>query len=159
MRDMTRSALLGLATVLFLVSSCLAGPKSPAVSPAASERAASSPSACQDAPQALLDRLGTGLGVRGAYVSNVSVAPADDLGTLRDFSDPWWVAGRINGVGVRQEVGVWLWSHGGADAGAIRSANASSGRYFDYQQIDGSLASSSRVVMALIDCVGPIPQP
>jgi hypothetical protein len=116
---------------------------------------------CQPADQALVDRLDAALQVRGAYVSNLYVAPAGELeGSLPALGSPWWAAGRINGAGAQPEVGVWAWDGSASDAcPTVLSANASAVRYFPFSAVDPQLASASPVVAALLACVGPLPEP
>lgn len=116
---------------------------------------------CEDAAPALADRLSGELVVRGAYVSNLFVARADDLAEPPSgFEDPWWAGGKITGAGVRPEVGIWLWDHVvNGEVGMVLSGNASASRYFSFDVVDPSLASASEIVSALVDCVGPMPEP
>lgn len=116
---------------------------------------------CEDAPAALADRLDGELLVRGAYVSNLFVAKAQDLPEPpTGFEEPWWAAGKITGAGVRPEVGTWLWERTAkGEVGMVQSANASASRYFNFDVVDPSLAEASPIVGALVDCVGPMPEP
>lgn len=156
---MMRAIFVGPAAILVVLSSCLADGSSTPPTPSAPESAG--PSGCdQDAAQHLVDRLNEGLVVRGAYVSNVYAAPADDLQTVPPgFTDAWWGAGKVNGTGLRPEIGIWLWDRDASDKAGVRSANATSTRYFEFSPIDLSFAASSQVVAALVDCVGPMPGP
>lgn len=163
MAVMSRSALLGTILIALGISSCVSGPSTePGASaqpPAATGSAG--PESCQPASLALDDRLQSALSVRGAYVSNLHVAPATDLADRSlGVAEPWWAAGRINGAGVKPEAGVWLWdgSATGPDA-TVLSANASAARYFAFADADPQLASQSSVVAALLVCVGPMPDP
>jgi hypothetical protein len=160
---MSRGVLLGTALITLAAASCV---QSPPVGPGTSTDSPSAtgpavPASCQSASQVLEDRLQSALLVRGAYVSNLYVAPATDLADgLLGIADPRWAAGRINGAGVGPEAGVWLWdgSATGPDA-TVLSANASAARYFSFADADSQLASRSDVVSALLDCVGPMPEP
>ena len=76
------------------------------------------------------------------------------------LADPWWAAGKVNGVGVRPEAGIWLWDRASdGTAAVILSANASASRYFGFQSADAGLAASSGIAASLLDCVGPMPEP
>jgi hypothetical protein len=176
---MNKGVWLGPAVLLLATSACRAGQSPPAAvdqpSPTSAgvstSTGASTPSEavassepdgrCAEAPTALGDHLSGGLLVRGAYVSNLYIAPAQDLTEPPSgFGDPWWAAGKITGTGVRPEVGIWLWDRvAAAGVGMVLSANASASRYFRFDALDPPLASASQTARTLVDCVGPMPEP
>ena len=165
MIPMTRIAWLGPAVVTLVVTSC-----QPAFSTGADASDQPTPpgsrsmvpaAPCEPGQPTFVEQLDAALPERGAYVSNLYVAPATDVAdpTL-GLTDPWWAAGKVNGMGVRPEAGIWLWDRAAdGTAAVILSANASASRYFGFQAADASLADSSATAAALLDCVGPMPEP
>jgi len=119
---------------------------------------------CTSAPEWLVDAISDGILVRGAYLSNVYVGPAAGFssgppGVLTDaFSDAWWVAGRLNGVGVQPELAVWLTNRTSEGAsGEILAANPAARRYSEWgaEVTEPIVGDGLRPVQ---DCVGPMPQ-
>jgi hypothetical protein len=121
------------------------------------------PADCADAPTWLVDAISKGILVPGAYLSNAYIGPASafssgpaDLFTDA-FAEAWWVAGRLNGVGVEPELGAWVTNRTAEEvAGQIFAVNASASRYTEWG--DGV---TERIVgeglPAVQACVGPMP--
>ena len=118
---------------------------------------------CTDAPAWLADAVGGGILVPGAYLSNAYIGPASGFSSgppdlfTDAFADAWWVAGRLNGVGVEPELGVWVTDRTTPEAtGIIFAVNASAGRYTTWGD-----AVSDRIVGEGLPpvqaCVGPMP--
>ncbi len=123
--------------------------------------AASAEAQCSAAPEAVRGRIERGLTVRGATVARAFASPATDVVNAADaqgtpIESGWFVAGLINGVGQRPEVGAWFVTTLEANGGTVLAANPSALRYWDGAggaDIDGS----GRQVA--IHCVGPPPEP
>jgi hypothetical protein len=113
---------------------------------------------CVTAPQVVIGQVSGGLTVRGAYISNAYVSRATDVAASAvQMEDPWWLAARINGVGVQPELGVWL-VDGLTGASQVLNANASAGRYTTFDAGPSDLSASSDTVAGLAACVGPLPK-
>ena len=121
------------------------------------------PADCNDAPTWLVDAIGEGILVPGAYLSNAYVGPASAFSSgppelfTDAFAEAWWVAGRLNGVGVEPELGIWVTNRMAAGAaGQIFAANASASRYTRWGE-----GVSQRIVgdglPSVQACVGPMP--
>ncbi len=113
---------------------------------------------CVTAPEVVIAQLSGGLTVRGAYISNAYASRATDVqASSVQMEDPWWLAARINGVGVQPELGVWL-VNGLAGGSRVLDANASAGRYTTFDASPSDLSASSDIVAGLAACVGPLPK-
>ena len=140
-----------------------ANPMNESFTPGEGTASSGPPADCTDAPTWLVDAIGEGIQVPGAYLSNAYVGPASafssgppDLFTDA-FAGAWWVAGRLNGVGVEPELGVWVTNRTKPEAtGQIFAVNASASRYTEWG--DGV---SERIVgeglLPVQACVGPMP--
>jgi hypothetical protein len=126
--------------------------------------ASSGPSAdCTDAPTWLVDEIGNGILVPGAYLSNAYIGPASAFSSgppelfTDAFTEAWWVAGRLNGVGVEPELGVWVTNRMAEEvAGQIFAVNASASRYTKWGEgvSEPIVGEGLPPVQA---CVGPMP--
>ena len=140
-----------------------ANPMIESLTPGGGTASSGPPADCADAPTWLVDAIGEGILVPGAYLSNVYIGPASafssgppDLFTDA-FTEAWWAAGRLNGVGVEPELGVWVTNRTAPEvAGQIFAVNASASRYSEW-----GAGVSERIVGEGLPpvqaCVGPMP--
>lgn len=118
---------------------------------------------CTDAPSWLVDAIGDGILVRGAYLSNVYIGPASGFTSgppelLSDaFGEAWWVAARLNGAEVQPVLAVWVTNRTTPNAaGQIYAANPAASRYTEW----GAGVSAPIVgdgLQNVQSCVGPMP--
>jgi hypothetical protein len=118
---------------------------------------------CATAPDWLTPAIERGLAVPGATLGRVVTLPAPGLTGLPsdvsadDFVAPAWVAGVINGAGVRPQIGLWVVSQLGAESRAILvSANATAARYWRGPAGSGLGGDGQAAALA---CIGPVPEP
>jgi len=124
-----------------------------------------SPEPCQQAPDWLVTRLAQGLLVRGSSLSEVYIGVASDFTSgpavvlTAEFMPAWWVAAKINGAGIRPEIGLWVAGpiHSGS-FGQLFGANAAAQRYTKWGSgsSDPIRGMGSESVLA---CLAPIPEP
>ena len=118
---------------------------------------------CVAAPQWLLSRIERALTVRGASLTRAYVVQAGQITVgppavrTEAFSDAWFVAALVSGVGPRPELGAWLVQRlDEASAPSILPANATAIRY----GVAGAHVQPIRGVGldAATACVGPVPE-
>jgi len=128
-------------------------------------RALSSAEPCQQAPDWLVARLRQGLLVRGSSLSEVYVGVASNFTSgpaivlTAEFTPAWWVVAKINGAGIRPEIGLWVAGpiHSGS-FGQLFGANAAAQRYTTWgsRDLDPIRGTGSEAILA---CLTPIPEP
>jgi hypothetical protein len=149
-----------------LLSSCTwvqlpgANPSGSSPSPAPT----GSPASCEPAPAWLIAVIQEGIVVRGATLSNMYVTQASGLSggpaelKADAFASAWWVAGRINGAGVRPELAVWLTNRTAQDEdGEILAVDAAAQRYSEWGR-DSVEPIRGEGLEEVRSCVGPIPE-
>src|SRR5206468_10187582 len=118
---------------------------------------------CQPAPGWLVTTISRGILVRGAYLSNTYVGSASGFSAgpsavfTAHFATAWWLAGRLNGVGVQPELAVWVTNRTVESAtGEIFAVNSPARRYSDWGS-GGSDQIAGDGLQPVQDCVGPMP--
>lgn len=117
---------------------------------------------CTAAPDWLRQAVQDGLVVRGATIAGIFVGPAGPFtsgsGPVMgsEFASASWIAARIDGAGVRPEVGLWVADS--IEPGlTLFAANSAALRYSAWGQ-GGSDPIRGEGSQAVIDCIGPIPE-
>ncbi len=118
---------------------------------------------CVTAPARLVSAIEARLMVPGATLGRTVTLPVAGLTGLpaavteEDFVAPVWVAGAMNGVGVRPQVGLWVVSDIRMGSGStIVAANAAAARYWEGP---GSSDINGDGQAQALACVGPISEP
>lgn len=167
---MMAAMILGTSCNLFLGNGSEPSPSGAASqSPAPSEGdgsshgSASSLGPCQSAPEWLVSAVKEGLGVTGAYLSEVYVGEGSDFTSgpasvmSAEFVPAWWIVAKINGAGVRPEVAIWITNRTGpGKSGDIFGANPAAIRYSHFGQ-GGSNPIRGSGQDSLVACLTPIP--
>jgi hypothetical protein len=120
-------------------------------------------SPCQPAPDWLISAVTEQLAVAGATLSEVYVAPASITSGTPEvmselFKPAWWVVAKINGAGIRPEIGVWVTNRiAPGTSGDIFGANAAAVRYSRSGQ-RGQTPIRGDGQEAILGCLTPIPE-
>lgn len=119
---------------------------------------------CEQAPEWLVAAIQEGLAVRGATLSNMYVRAASGVSggppelQTDVFASAWWVAGRINGAGVRPEPAVWLTNRTSrVSEGEFFAVDAAAQRYSEWGRPSGEPIRGDGLEDVRA-CVGPIPE-